>query len=91
MRKCQANIERGLRPMIVTLRQRMNMAEAQAADLSILDKVELCDIDHFVSHSIEVRSGFARERVESTVTRLIAEYNSIIDKCDAERSLQIRM
>lgn len=91
MRRCEVNIERGLRPLIVTLRQRLNMAEVQATDLSILDRIELFDVDHFVSLSIQVQSGFAREREESTVAQLTAEYNSIIDMCDADPSLRIRM
>ena len=91
MERCRTNIERGLHPIIVTLRERIGIVEALAENLSILDRVEFFDVDHFISHSIQVQSGFARERLESTVVQLVAEYNSIIDGCNADPSLKIRM
>lgn len=90
MIKCRANLERGLHPIVVTLREQLSMVEAQAENLSVLDRVEFFDVDHFIFHSIQVQCSFKRERVKAAVVQLMAEYNSIIDGCDANPSLKIR-
>ena len=91
LEKCRGNIENDLHPIIVTLRERIDMAEAQADHLSILNRVEVYDAVQFITLNIREWSDFSRERKKPTVAQLVAEYNSIIEACETDPSLKIKM
>ena len=87
--KCQRNISNGLRPIIVTIRERTNTAYALADDAGIADNIEIWDIQSFLSANIHEHGRFSDVSRRASLAKLIDAYNTIIDEQESDPSLRI--
>ena len=91
IRKCQENIEKGLRPIIITLRKRLSMAENLAEKENLEDRIDVFDIEQFIGSNIYELGKFSPIGRQETIENLISQYNSIIDECETDPSLKIEI
>ena len=91
MQKCQRNIESGQRPIIITLSSRVNKAESMIEDYSLKGRVEVWDIEQFLSTNIYELSGFQAVKRKPTLERLVDAYNKIVAECETDPSLKIEL
>ena len=89
MEKCQRNIKSGLHPIIVTVRDRVKNAWDLASDLGFENRLEVWDIQSFLSSNVHEHGHFTSAARHETLTRLIKAYNTIIDECESDPSLHI--
>lgn len=89
MEKCQRNIEAGLRPIIVTVRERAQTAWSLASDVGFADRLEVWDIQSFLSSNIHEHGNFTSASRRETLADLIDTYNRIIDEHESDPSLHI--
>lgn len=87
--KCGLNIQAGIRPVIITVRDRVRTARDLAEDAGIADRVEVWDIQQFLSTNIYEHGLFDRDERRSTIGKIIDEYNDIVDKFESDPSLKI--
>ncbi len=91
MRKCQANLDQGLRPLIITTENGMGGAIAHARDANLLERIDILEVEQFIATNVYEKSGFADAKRSTTVKELIQRYNNIIESCESDPSLKISM
>lgn len=90
MKKCKANLRDGLRPIIVTIRDRVQTAWSLAEDEGLDSRIEVWDIQQFLATNAYERGLFSNGSVEDVVSEVIDGYNVIIDTVESDPSLKIR-
>ncbi|MBR3159756.1 MAG: DUF4928 family protein [Atopobiaceae bacterium] len=89
MEKCKSNIRAGVRPVIITIRERVGTARALAEDNGIADRIEVWDIQQFLSTNVYEHGLFNAEARRDTMASIVAEYNGIITEHETDPSLMI--
>lgn len=87
--KCAGNVKAGRRPVIITIRERVTMARNLAEDAGIADRVEVWDIQQFLSTNIYEHGCFDMAQRRRMMSRIVVGYNSIIDDYESDPSLKI--
>lgn len=87
--KCAANIRAGIRPVIITIRDRVRTARDLAEDAGIADRIEVWDIQQFLSTNIYEHGVFDRDARKRAIGKIIDGYNDIVDKYESDPSLRI--
>ncbi len=89
LEKCQRNLDAGLRPVIITLPERVRTALDLAADNGLEGRVEVWDIQQFLSANIHERGLFSTPGQIQTVNRIVEKYNEIVELVENDPSLNI--
>jgi hypothetical protein len=89
MRKCLANIESGARPIVVTTHESMPGAESLAAIQGIDGRIDFLEAEQFLATNIYEISLFKTTERRVTITKLIEQYNDIIEQCETDPSLRV--
>lgn len=90
MRKCKANLEAGLRPIIVTTATSRAGAESLAGIQKIADRLDIIEAEQFIATNVMEWGKFAAEPQRHEVVRLIEAYNQIVEKVETDLSLKIK-
>lgn len=91
IRKCEANITAGLRPVIVTIAESRAGIESIAKGFAIEGRIEIIEAEQFIATNILEWSGFAENSRRKEAERLISRYNEIIEEVETDPSLKITM
>lgn len=89
VRKCCANLEGNLRPLIITTQAGAGGAAALAKNANVADRIEILEVEQFVATNVLEWSGFQLAQRPVTVRELIDCYNRIISECETDPSLKI--
>lgn len=87
--KCQLNIRAGCLPVIITIFDRVRTALDLAADAELSGRIEVWDIQQFISTNINEHSLFDGEARNAKLADIIEKYNAIIDEKETDPSLRI--
>ena len=87
--KCKANIRAGCLPVIITIFERVQTALDLAADAELSGRVEVWDIQQFLSTNVNEHSLFDGAARNAKLADLIERYNAIIDEKETDPSLRI--
>jgi len=91
IRKCEQNLRGGLNPVILTLRAG-GLAVTCLRDAGPLkDRVDVLDVVQFLTANVYERSLSKAADCKVTLSRLLQRYNEIVEACETEPSLRIRM
>jgi hypothetical protein len=91
VRKCAENINAGLKPLIVTLGEAVRPAEFILKTFELNDRVDVLDAVQFLTANVYERSLFKSAECKVTLAALLARYNAIVDECEADPCLQIKI
>lgn len=89
LRKCSANLQAGLNPIILTTTNKISVAEGLAENIGIEGRVEIMDALQFLAANLYEMSLFQGAERKITVFRLIKKYNEIVAEHEADPSLRI--
>ena len=89
IRKCWDNLGEGLRPVVITTETGAGGAAALAQEGGIADRIEILEIEQFVTTNIYEWSGFRQRERPVTVRELVKAYNRIVETCETDPSLKI--
>ena len=89
IRKCKANIEVGLRPVIVTIADGRAGVESIAKGFDIEGRIDVIEAEQFIATNILEWSQFTEKSQRIEVKRLISKYNEIIQRVETDPSLTI--
>lgn len=89
IRKCQANLSAGLRPLIVTTEDGVGGAKALARQVGVDDRLDVIEIEQFIATNVYEWSVFDRDGRPSAVKEIIDRYNAIVARCESDPSLRI--
>ena len=91
IRKCVKNLDDGFHPIIITTCKRVSVAEGLAEAAGVANRIEVWDIEQFLSMNLNERGLFCQSGRKDMASRLIAAYNKIIDVCETDPSLKIEI
>ncbi len=91
VRKCERNLDAGLRPIIVTTQNGAQGAEAFVKGTGSEGRIDFFEITQFVAANLYERSGFITTERLGTVQEFVRIYNSIVEKHESDPSLRIEM
>ena len=89
MEKCRGNLEHGLHPVIITLSNRVNTAKNLLEDSGMDDRVEVWDLQQFLSSNVFEHGCFSAGGRRNVLGELVQNYNGIIDEFETDPSLKI--
>ena len=89
IQKCKANIRGGCLPVIITVFDRVKNAYDLANDAEISGRVEVWDIQQFLSTNINEHGFFDEQTRTAKLADIIERYNQIIDDKETDPSLKI--
>ncbi len=87
--KCKANLRNGRHPVIITIFERVHTALNLAEDANLAGRVEVWDIQQFLSANVHERSLFDETKRSSTLSDIINRYNNIVLETETDPSLRI--
>lgn len=87
--KCGENVAAGLRPIVVTTEDEMEVATKLAKRRGLDERVEIYAVEQFVSVNANELGLFAASGVGSTLRTIIERYNAIVERCETDPSLRI--
>ena len=87
--KCQANVEQGYFPIIVTLDAKVEATKQRAIDAGLGDQLEVWGLAQFISTNANEHGEFDADGKDESLRKIIGEYNQIISKFEADQSLKI--
>ena len=91
IRKCARNIDDGLHPIIITTSRRISVADGLAESAGIADRLEVWDIEQFISMNLNEHGLFCQSGRKEMACQLIETYNKIVDACETDPSLKIQL
>jgi len=89
IQKCKANIRTGCLPVIITIFDRVKTALDLAADADLSGRIEVWDIQQFLSTNISEHSLFDGTARNAKLADIIEKYNAIITEVETDPSLRI--
>ena len=69
----------------------MPLALGNAEIEGIADRIDIWDVEQFVATNLHELSSFNDAERRITIDQLINEYNKIVDACETDPSLRIRL
>ena len=87
--KCNDNLRAGCRPVIITIFERVHTALNLVEDADLAGRVDVWDIQQFLSTNIYEHSLFNEANKISKLSDIITQYNSIVLDKEADPSLRI--
>jgi len=90
IRKCSRNLDEGWHPILITTSKRVSVAEGLAESAGIANRLEVWDVEQFLSMNLNERGLFKQSGRKDMAVRLITAYNSIVDACETDPSLKIQ-
>lgn len=91
IRKCKANIEAGLRPIIITIFDSRAGIESIAKGFEIEGRIDVIEVEQFIATNILEWSQFVERSQRTEVIRLISKYNEIVESVETDPSLIINL
>lgn len=91
VRKCGANLNAGLKPLIVTLDDGVAGAAFLLKNAGLSNRVDVLDAGQFLTANIYERSLFVAADCRETLVALLTQYNEIVGQCETDPSLRIRL
>ena len=89
IRKCQSNLDNGLRPLLITTHRGVLGVEVLAESAGIGERLDVFDAEQFLAGNLYELGRFDESARRTTVEQLVTEYNRIIDDCETDPGLQI--
>lgn len=91
IRKVGANVEEGLRPVIVTLQSKVAGTQVLLDQSPWSGRVDVLDAGQFLMANVYERSFFKASSCKPTLAGILERYNQIVAECETDPVLQIRM
>ena len=87
--KCKTNLNNGYRPVIITIFERVQTALNQIEDAGLAGRVEVWDVQQFLSSNVHEHSLFDEGQRNAKLGAIIENYNQIVLEKETDPSLRI--
>ena len=89
--RCNENLNDGIRPIVVTTKRGLPIAEGLAENKGIADHLDVFEIEQFVALNLYEIAKFANEGRQIALKDLVERYNVIVDEVDTDPSIKIEL
>ena len=87
--RCGKNLDSGLKPVLVTVRDKMATAEGLADNNGMAERIDIFEVEQFVALNLYEWSEFESDGRKVAIDELIARYNELIETWETDHSLKI--
>jgi hypothetical protein len=91
IQKCRDNLDEGLRPLIVTGKKGLAVAEGLAGNSGLGERIDVFEVEQFVAVNLYELGTFAAEGRRTAINDLVERYNQIVDEVETDPSLKIEL
>lgn len=91
VRKCEANLKAGLKPVIVTWADGVTGASFLLKNCGMEHRVDVLDVVQFLVGNVYEHSLFRATQCKVTLQNLVERYNEIVARCETDPSLRIKV
>jgi hypothetical protein len=91
IRKCQDNLAQGLRPLIVTGKKGLPVAEGLAGNAGLGERIDVFEIEQFLAAGLYESGLFTSAGRVSAVAAWVEHYNRIVEAAETDPSLKIEL
>ena len=91
IQRCRENLNNGHRPVLVTLRRGMDVAEGLANNVGLGDRIDIFEVEQFAAVNLYELGKFGAEGRWVAVLDLVSRYNEIVEECETDPSLKIEL
>ena len=91
IKRCRDNLDAGKRPILVTTRSNLSVAEGLAENDGLRSRIDIFDIEQFMAAKIHEIGRFASEGRRSALDQFVLTYNRIIDDVETDPSLKLAL
>jgi hypothetical protein len=89
--KCRDNLDEGLRPLIVTGKRGLAVAEGLANNSGLGERIDVFEIEQFVAANLYELGTFAADGRRTAVNDLVERYNQVVEEVETDPSLKIEL
>ena len=89
--KLSADLEAGLKPLIITTGDGVIVALAELQSTEWADRIDVLEVGQFLTANIYERSLFRVSDCKVTLKNIIERYNQIVEQCETDPVLRIRL
>ncbi len=91
-RKCAANLDAGLKPVIVTSNgERVAVARYHLGELRLAQRVDVLDAEQYLTEALVLRSAGTHEGACAAARELVERYNAIVGEHETDPGLRIEL
>jgi Domain of unknown function (DUF4928) len=91
IRKCAANLQAGLKPIIVTIADGVAGAAFLLKDSLLADRVDILNVGQFLTANVYERSLFKAATCKTTLGKLLERYNEIVTQHETDPTLLVKL
>jgi len=89
--RCKDNLSNGQRPIIVTTKKGMALAEGNAENAGLANRIDIFEVEQFIALNLYEFSKFQEKGRDVAVIDLVKRYNEIVEEFETDPSLQIEV
>ena len=89
--RCRANLDADCKPVLVTIRSGVAVAEGLADNKGLAERVDIFEIEQFVALNLYELAKFEAGQRRVAVDKLVSRYNEIVDDVETDPSLRIEI
>ena len=89
--RCRTNLNEGYKPVLVTIRSGIAVAEGLANNKGLAERIDVFEIEQFVALNLYELGEFAADGRRVAVDGLVKRYNEIVEEVETDPSLKIKI
>jgi hypothetical protein len=91
IQKCRDNLDEGLRPVIITGKKGMPVAEGLASNAELGDRIDVFEIGQYLAANLYELGTFNADGRRAALDNLVECYNQIVDDVETDPGLKIEL
>lgn len=89
--KCRENIAAARKPLIITGRKGVVVAEGLAENAGIGDQIDIIEFEQFIATNVHELGRFSSAQRRIKLEEIVSRYNEIVDDVETDPSLKIEL
>jgi len=89
--KCKDNLDRNLKPVVITTTRGVLITEALSEQLGIGGRLDVFDAEQFLAGNLYELGKFENKGRRNTAKQIIEAYNKIVKECETDPGLAIEL
>jgi len=89
--RCKDNLANGQRPIVVTTKKGIALAEGNAENAGLANRIDIFEVEQFIALNLYEFAKFQENGRDVAVTDLVKRYNEIVAEFETDPSLQIEV
>lgn len=87
--RCRENLHDSLKPVIVTNKRGVSLAEGLSENAGLSDRIDIFEVTQFVALNVYELGSFAAVGRRTAVIEIVEKYNQVIEEWETDPSLRI--